>query len=388
MTTRAFVTGNLAAAHGARLARSDVVAAYPITPQTQIVEHISEFVADGKMDCEFIRVESEHSAMAASIGAAYGGVRVFTATSSHGLAYMHEMLHWAAHARLPIVMGMVNRSMGPPWAIWSDHQDSISARDTGWMQLYVENNQEVLDTCIQAFKVAEHPDVQLPLFFCQDAFILSHTSAEVEMPDQKLVDKFLGKRKPLFKMDCDNPATFGNIMSPDYYMELKYGIEESMVAAKRVLAEVGKEFGDVFGRPYGLVEEYRCEDADAVLVAVGAVAGNARVAVDSLRKKGKNVGLLKLRSYRPFPDEDVRRLAAQVGTIAVLDRAMPMGARSQIASDIMAACYDMDDRPAIQSHVTGIGGREVSPAQIEAIGEQALKGGSSTHPTWLGLKEA
>ena len=243
MTTRAFVTGNLAAAHGARLARSDVVAAYPITPQTQIVEHISEFVADGKMDCEFIRIESEHSAMAASIGAAYGGVRVFTATSSHGLAYMHEMLHWAAHARLPIVMGMVNRSMGPPWAIWSDHQDSISARDTGWMQLYVENNQEVLDTCIQAFKVAEHPDVQLPLFFCQDAFILSHTSAEVEMPDQKLVDKFLGKRKPLFKMDCDNPATFGNIMSPDYYMELKYGIEESMVAAKRVLAEVGKEFG-------------------------------------------------------------------------------------------------------------------------------------------------
>jgi len=264
------ITGNHTVSFGVKLSRAEVIAAYPITPQTEIVEKLSEMVADGSLPAKFIKVESEHSAMAACIGASATGARAFTATSSQGLALMHEMLHWASGARLPIVMTNVNRAMAPPWNVWSDQTDSLAQRDTGWLQFYCEDNQEIVDTIIQAYKISEK--VMLPAMVVLDAFILSHTSEPVDIPLQKKVDKFLPPYNPKYKLDIANPHAFGGLVKPDWYYEFRYKISRAMEDAKDLINKVGKDFGREFGRSYGLIEEYRCNKADIILVTSGTIS--------------------------------------------------------------------------------------------------------------------
>ncbi|MGC9308875.1 MAG: pyruvate ferredoxin oxidoreductase, partial [Thermoplasmatota archaeon] len=289
-------TGNHIAALAAKMARPGVIAAYPITPQTTIVERLAQYVDDGELDTQFVRVESEHTAMAACIAASAAGSRTFTATSSHGLLLMHEMLHWAGLARTPVVMVNVNRAIGPGWSIWSDCNDSMSQRDTGWLQYYCSSNQEVYDTLIQAHRVAEHSDVLLPAMVNYDGFILSHTSMPVDVPEQEDVDAFLPDFTPGWKLDVDNPVTHGNIVGPEYYMEIRYDMHQAQQAAKKIIADVEMEWQEQFGRHHGgLVDQYRCEDADMVIVTMGALGAEAHRAVDELRDNGISAGLARVR---------------------------------------------------------------------------------------------
>ncbi|HRY72178.1 MAG TPA: pyruvate ferredoxin oxidoreductase, partial [Spirochaetia bacterium] len=297
--------GSQAAAYAVRLARAKVVSAYPITPQTHIVEELAKFCAEGSLDGRFICVESEHSAMAAVIGASSGGVRTFTASSSHGLALMHEMLHWASGARLPIVMAEVNRALGPGWNLWMDQTDSLSQRDTGWIQLYCEDGQEVLDTTLQAYLLAEI--VNLPVMVVLDAFFLSHTFEPVDVPSQAEVDAFLPPYEPKFAIDASAPCGLHEMAPPSVYMEMRRSIQAAMEAVPAVFARIEEDFAARFGRSYGPVEAFHCEDAEVVLVAAGTTASTARQLVLDLRAKGEKVGLLKLKMFRPFPAEALAR---------------------------------------------------------------------------------
>ncbi|MDG6220339.1 MAG: pyruvate ferredoxin oxidoreductase, partial [Candidatus Thermoplasmatota archaeon] len=312
---REVITGNVASAYGAKLARAQVVAAYPITPQTTIVEKIADFVANGEMDTQYVKVESEHSAMAACIAASNTGARAYTASSSHGLLLMHEELIWASGARTPVVMSNVNRANGPPWSVWADHHDAMAQRDTGWMQVYAETNQEVLDTILMQYKVGEKRHIMLPSMVLEDAFILSHTMEPVDIPDQELVDSFLPKYDPEFKVEPGKPMGFGSLVMPELYMEFRYKIAKAMDDARDEMRKVHKEFEEVFGRKYEMVDFYKCEDADAVLVIAGSVASTAKDVVDKMRKEGKKVGLARLRVFRPFPYEEFRWLGKNVSTI-------------------------------------------------------------------------
>ncbi len=387
---RLTLTGNQANAWGVKLSRVDVVAAYPITPQTTIVEELADFAANGELDAQYIKVESEHSAMAACIAAENTGVRTYTASSSHGLALMHEMLHWAAGARLPIVMGAVNRAMGPPWNIWSDQTDTISQRDTGWMQFYVESNQEVLDTIIQAYKVAESKDVMLPAMAIEDAFILSHTVERVEIPDQELVDEFLPEYRPQEYLNPGDPKGFGSLVMPDWYMEFRYLMERAQEVARRRIREVTKEYAKMFGRDYhGLVEEYRTEDADVVIVGAGTMISTARDVVDKLRSEGEKVGLVKMRVFRPFPYEEFQEIAKRVDVMGVMDRSYTFGYGGAMFSEVKGAIYNTDARPKIKSYLTGIGGRDVTAKMLEDVFRNAIKvrdHGLDKEVMWVGLK--
>ena len=365
------IMGNHAVSYGAKLARSQVIAAYPITPQTHIVEMLSEFCANGLLDAKFIKVESEHSAMAACIGAASAGARAFTATSGHGLALMHEMLHWAAGARLPIVMANVNRAMGPGWSIWTEQTDSLAQRDTGWLQFYCESNQEVLDSVIQGFKIAEQ--VLLPTMLVLDAFVLSHTQEPVDIPDQELVDSYLPPYDAQYKLDTSDPHAFGSLVAPPHYMELRYKIQKAMEEAVEVARQVDGEFGKVFGRSYGLVEKYRMEDAELVLVTSATITSTARVVIDELRQEGHKIGLLKMRMFRPFPTEDVREALAAARKVAVIDRDISFGYGGIFAEEIKAALYSGSHRPPIFGFIIGLGGRDVTPASIRGIAEYAFE---------------
>jgi len=365
------IMGNHAVSYGAMLARAQVIAAYPITPQTQIVEMLSELCADGLLDAKFIKVESEHSVMAACIGASSAGARAFTATSAHGLALMHEMLHWATGARLPIVMANVNRAMGPGWSIWTDQTDSLAQRDTGWLQFYCESNQEVLDTVIQAFKIAEQ--VLLPTMLVLDAFFLSHTEEPVDIPDQELVDSYLPPYQARYKLDPDDSHAFGALVAPDHYMELRYKIQQAMEEAVEVARQADEEFRKVFGRSYGLVEKYRLEDAEVILVTSATITSTARVVVDELREEGHKVGLLKVRLFRPFPVEDVREALASARKVAVLDRNISFGHGGIFAEEIRSALYNGAHRPPIFGFIIGLGGRDVTPASIRGIAEYTFE---------------
>ena len=365
------IMGNHAVSYGAKLARSQVIAAYPITPQTQIVEMLSEFCADGLLDAKFIKVESEHSAMAACIGASSAGARAFTATSGHGLALMHEMLHWATGARLPIVMANVNRAMGPGWSIWTEQTDSLAQRDTGWLQFYCESNQEVLDSVIQAFKIAEQ--VLLPTMLVLDAFVLSHTQEPVDIPDQELVDRYLPAYNARYKLDTSDPHAFGALVTPSHYMELRYKIQRATEEAAEVARQADKEFREIFGRSYGLVEKYRLEDAETVLVTSATITSTARVVVDELREEGYKVGLLKVRMFRPFPVEDVREALAGARKVAVIDRNISFGHGGIFAEEIKSALYNGAHRPPIFGFIIGLGGRDVTPASIRGIAEYTLE---------------
>ena len=379
------IMGNHAVSYGAMLSRVDVIAAYPITPQTQVVEELSEMCADGRLDARFIKVESEHSAMAACVGASQTGVRAFTATSSHGLALMHEVLHWAGGGRLPIVLANINRAMGPGWNIWADLNDSLSQRDTGLMQVYCESNQEVLDWVIIGFKVAE--TVSLPMMINLDAFFLSHTYEAVDIPDQAEVDVFLPKKILSPRLDVDNPVAFAALVPPGQYMETRFKLQEAMDEAKRVFNEAGAEFGKRFGRQYGLIKGLYLEDAEIVLVTTSTISGTARVVVNQLREEGMPIGMLKIQTFRPFPTEEVRDALAGVAKVAVIDRDFSWGHGGIFAQELKSALYNADHRPQLYSYIAGIGGRDVTPETIrEIVSKTDEAGRPKADQIWIGLK--
>lgn len=375
--------GNHAASWGAQLSRVQVIAAYPITPQTLIVEKLSEIVADGELDAKFIKVESEHSAMSGCIGASATGARAYTATSAQGLALMHEMLHWAALARLPIVMTNVNRAMAPGWSIWADQNDSLSQRDTGWMQIYASNSQDILDSTILAYKVSEK--LLLPTFITFDAFFLSHTLEVVDMPPIEDVDKFLPPYNPEYKLDVNDPRSFGALTSEEHYYEFRYKMQKAMEDAIPVIKEAGRGYEKLTGRYYDLIHPYRCEDADLVLVTSGTIAETTNVAVDELRKEGKKVGNLKIRIIRPYPKEDILRVIQKCKKIAVIDRNISCGYHGIFAQELKSALYNEKEIP-VWGYIIGLGGRDVKIEDIKNIADETLKNDTPRDLIWKGVK--
>lgn len=386
---RKVIIGNHAVSWGVQLARTEVISAYPITPQTQIVEELSEMCSSGSLRARFIKVESEHSAMAACIGASATGARTFTATSSQGLALMHEMLHWASGSRLPVVMANVNRALGPGWNIWTDQSDSLSQRDTGWVQLYCETNQEVLDTTIMAFRLAESLDI--PVMVVLDAFFLSHTSEPVDIPDQELVDEFLPKREPTYRLDVNDPRSFGALVKPDDYMEMRFHLQESMRDVLPMYEAIEREWETIVGRRYAAVESYFADDATTVLVTSGTITSTARVAIDARRARGERVGLVKVKMFRPFPGQALRDALRGVERVAVLDRNLSPGSGGIFAEELRAALYDLPEaeRPAVHGLVLGLGGRDVTPETIDAIIDHvnATVGAPERPDVWVGVKQ-
>ncbi len=380
------IEGTHAASHAARLAKVKVVSAYPITPQTSIVELLSEMCSNGQLDAQFIKVESEHSALACLVGAASAGVRTFTATSSQGLLLMHEIIHWVAAARLPIVMVNVNRALAPPWSIWADQTDSLAQRDTGWIQFYAESNQEVLDTILMAYRLAEQ--VMLPVMVNMDAFFLSHTAEPVALPKQDLVDKFLPNFEPDFRLDVHNPRAFGGLAKPDIYMEFRYHMQESMDEALKLWPTIAEEFKYHFGRFHGTaIESYRCEDAETVLVTAGTISGTTRLVIDQYREKGIPLGLVKIRMFRPFPAETLRNALKSVKRVGVIDRNISFGQGGIFFSELKSALYNGPEHPLLNGYVAGLGGRDVTPAVITEIAEHLLHSEEGQDLVWIGVKE-
>ena len=378
-------TGNYIAAKAAVMCKPDVVAAYPITPQTTLVEGIANYVASGEYKGEYICVESEHSAMAACIGASSTGVRTFTGTSSHGLLLMHEMLHWAALARLPVVMCNINRVIGPGWNIWTDENDSISQRDTGWIQFYCSSNQEIFDTVIQSFKLAEHEKISLPVMISYNAFILSHTSMPVFVPDQKEVDAFLPNYKPLWKLDPNNPITFGNIILPGEYEKVRLDMQRAQDYAKKLIPEISKEWKQRFGRYHGdLLEFYKCDKADYILLSMGAIGAESKDAIDNLQKEGYKVGLARVRCFRPFPQEDILKLSKKADLITI-DRNISVGMEGALFTELKGSLYGKSDAKAY-GFIAGLGGKDVTFGDIEKMCKKVISG-KAKHLEWYGLGE-
>jgi pyruvate/2-oxoacid:ferredoxin oxidoreductase alpha subunit len=378
--------GSQAVSEAVRLAKVQVIAAYPITPQTHIVEELSEYCTNGTLNARFICVESEHSAMAALIGAASSGVRTFTASSSHGLAYMHELLHWASGARLPIVMTNVNRALGPGWNIWLDQTDSLSQRDTGWIQLYCEDSQDALDTTLIAYRLAE--SVNLPVMVVLDAFFLSHTYEPVDIPDQKTVDAFLPPLSPRFQLDTANPVAFNQFVAPQAYMEMRYNIQTAMQQVRENYHHIVQDFKTIFGRDPCLAEDVHCDDAEIIFVTAGTTVSTCRQAVDRLRQAGEKAGLLKLKMFRPFPVDFFRQVLNGKQKVAVVDRNCSFGASGIFAQELRAALYNAEAPPEIFGYIAGLGGRDVTPETIEDIYWQTKKEDRlQTENIWIGLDQ-
>jgi pyruvate ferredoxin oxidoreductase alpha subunit len=383
---RTVLEGSHAVAEAVRLARTQVISAYPITPQTHIVERLSDFCADGSLKARFLRVESEHSALAALIGAASAGARTFTATSSQGLALMHELLHWASGARLPIVMAEVNRALAPGWNIWTDQTDSLAQRDTGWIQLYCETCQETLDTTLQAFRLAEL--VNLPVMVVLDAFFLSHTYEPVDVPELEAADRFLPPFQPRFQLDPKNPCALNQMVPPSFYMEMRRNIQSGMEEAMWRFAEVEAEYESVFGRSYGMVEPVLCEDAEIILVTSGTITSTSRLVLEELRAKGEKVGLLKVKLFRPFPVEAIRTVLKSARKVAVIDRNFSFGASGIFAQEIRAALCGLDERPQVFGFIAGLGGRDVTASVLEEIYFHAKNNPTpDSESIWVGLHE-
>jgi pyruvate ferredoxin oxidoreductase alpha subunit len=385
-----FLNGNEAVAYGAKLCRPYVIPVYPITPQTIVVERISEFVANKLMDCEYIHVESEHSAMGAAMGASLVGARAFTATSSQGLAYMHEMLHYVSGSRFPIVMMNANRTLAAPWNIFGDQRDSLAQRDTGWIQVYVENGQEALDMIIQAYAIAENDRVYTPVMVNLDGFVNTHTYELVDVPGQHEVDEFLPPFKSKNAIDFNHPRSFCMTASTEWNTEFRYQQQQAMNNAKEVIEEVDKKFGEKFGRYYGgLVEEYGCEDAEVVLVGMGSVIGTSRIVVDKLRDMSLRVGLVKLRFYRPFPMEYFKGLSTRVKAIGVIDRDISFGYEGAVASDIKSALGSSGVCPKVINFIAGIAGRDITKENIEEMYYKLFnltKGNEEKELQFIGLR--
>ncbi len=380
------ITGNQAVAYGVILSHVDVISAYPITPQTTIVEELSELVASGRSKTIFLKVESEHSAMAALIGASTGGVRCFTATSSHGLAYMHEMLHWASGARLPIVLVNVNRAIGPPWNIWSDQSDSLSQRDTGWIQLYCENNQEVLDTILQAYRIAE--SIKLPVMVVLDAYVLSHTSEAVEIPTMEEVDQFLPPFCPDYLIDTQEPRTFSAIATPESFLEFRYKTQKAMEQVPEVARKVNDDFRSRFARGYGAIERYGKEGAEILLMTSGTVTSTSRIVIQKLIEKGYSVAGIKIKRFRPFPFEEIHKEIQGAKKLVVIDRNLSAGVGGIFAQELRASLYSGEVKPQIFGFISGLGGRDITPELIEeAVQYAAEHCRPEEEILWLGLKK-
>ncbi len=362
------LTGNYAVAWAVKRARVQVVAAYPITPQTTIVEKISQMVENGELNAKLIRVESEHSALAATFGAAIGGARAFTATASHGLLYMHEVLWWTAGARVPVVMAVVTRAIGPPWNIWTDHSDIMGQRDTGWIIAMAEDNQEAFDLTLQAFKITEDDDVNLPMIVGLDAFILSHTYAPVDVLEQEDVDRWLPPRRQLYVIDPKNRYSMGNIAYPKDYMLMRYDIERAMERAKKVIERIDREYREYFGRRYGgLIECYRCDNAKYLVALMGAWAGDAKEAVDKLRENGYNIGVLRIRFVRPLGIEKILEYSNGKKGIIVMDRSISFGSAGPLFIELSSVLSANGKPPAMKGVLAGIGGVDVGYKDIMNI---------------------
>jgi len=367
--TIAAKTGNEAMAEAMRQINPDVVAAYPITPATEIAMIFAQFVADGLVDTEFVAVESEHSAMSATVGAAASGVRAMTATSSQGLALMYEILPIASGLRLPIVMPEVNRALSAPINIHCDHSDTMAARDFGWIHIFSENAQEAYDNTLQAIKIAEDIRVRLPAMVTTDGFIISHCMEKIEMLDDEQAKAYIGDFKAEYSvLDIKDPITVGALDLQDYYFEHKYAVAEAMRAVNEVILEVGKDFGKKFGRQYGLFEAYRLDDADIAIVALGSTAGTAKAVVDDLREKNIKAGLLKLRVFRPFPHVEIASTLSKLKAVAVMDRSDSFSsAGGPLFTEIRSALFDIAVKPKLINYIYGLGGRDISKEEISGI---------------------
>jgi pyruvate ferredoxin oxidoreductase alpha subunit len=376
MGEKKFITGNTAVAHAVRLSGVGVIAVYPITPQTPIAETLATFVGSGQLDAEYIRVESEHSALAACLGGCMAGVRSFTATASHGLAYMHEMLTYVAGGRFPIVLAIAGRSIGPPWSIWGEQQDSIQQRDTGCIQIYVETAQEAFDTILQAFKIAENPRVFTPVLVCLDGFHVSHAQELVEVSTLDEVRKFLPPFNTSVTLDPDEPMSLAIGASGKQYATWRFEQYQALEAARTVIEEVDREFGEVFGRSYGgLVDAYRCDQAELIIVIMGSFAGMARDVVDSMRSKGVKAGLLRLRAFRPFPSEAVRNYLSSTRNVIVIDRDFSYGNEGAVCTEVRAAIFNLSSPPTILNFIGGLGGADITAEEIESLAEKFMRKG-------------
>lgn len=368
------LAGYEAAAHAVKMADVDVIAAYPITPQTNIVEELAAMVANGELSAEYIHVESEHSAISAVLGASLTGARTFTATSSQGLALMHEILFITATCRAPVVLANVNRALSGPINIWNDHSDAMAERDSGWIQLWALNAQEVFDTILQAYKIAEDDDVLLPVMVNLDGYILSHTVEAVEVPDEKLVRDFVPP-KPLFnRLSLKAKYTVGVMGNPDYYYEMKYQAVDALERSVNVIRKTNEQFYQAFGRRYAPLDTHFVDDADAVLVAMGSTAGTALTAVKRRRGLGDKVGLIRIWMYRPFPSDQIRNLLKGVKAVGVVDRATSPGALGgPVFSDVSAAFVNNRQRPLIRNFIAGLGGRDITLGQFEYMIDKTLE---------------
>ena len=361
-----FISGDEAIAIGVKLAKPDVIAAYPITPQTIVVERLAEMVETGELETEYMYVESEHSALAAVMGASVMGVRTFTATSSQGLLYMAEVLHYASGGRVPIVMMNANRSVALPWSIFGDQRDSLSLLDSGWIQVYVENAQESLDMILQAYALAEHPEVLTPVMVNLDGFILTHTYEKVEVPSEKQVKTFLPPFKLEGQMDLNAPKNLFFTSSPTHNMAFKYQQHEAMLKSKTIIKNIDEEYSKITGRSYGgLVEAYKCQDAEAIIITLGSVTGLVRNVVDELREEGQKVGVLKIRYMRPFPEEEIATYTASAKAIAVLEKDISFGYQGTVFTNVAAALYE--SRAKLYNYIAGLGGKDIKEDEIRDI---------------------
>jgi len=379
------MSGNEAVSQAVKLSRVQVISAYPITPQTTISEKLSEICGSGELDAKFVKVESEHSAMATLIGASSTGVRTFTATSAQGLALMHELLFWASGARLPIVMVDVNRAMAAPWTIWCDQTDSVAQRDTGWMQFYCWSNQEILDSVICSFKISE--ELLIPCMVCFDGFFISHTHEGVDVPEQEAVDAFLPPRQAKYKLDTADPHTFSGGTMPSMFMEFRYKLQKAFERAQGVIDQTYEQFAKSFGRDYRAVEPYFAEDAEVLLIASGSAASTAYHTVREMRKDGGKVGLLRLRQLRPFPEESLLKHLSGDARIAVLDRNLSPGTGGVFTQELRACLQRNGVTREVTEVVAGLGGRDITTENIREILVNLVIGSAvSGKINWVGLR--
>jgi len=372
---RKMIEGSRAVAEAVGLCRPGVISAYPITPQTHIVEELSQMVADGDINAEYVRVESEHSAASVCLGAVAAGSRSYSATTSQGMMLMAEVLYNIAGMRLPMVITGVNRALSAPLSIWNDQQDTMAIRDSGWIQLYAEDNQEVLDMHLQAYKISEDDRVLLPVMVCMDGFILTHTYEAVDMPTQEQVDAFLPPYDPLYKLDPADPYTLGAFAGPELYQEVRYEIQRDALASKDVIKEVARDFKASFGRWAGdVTDSYRCEDAETIYVAMGSVIGTMKDWVDARREQGDRIGILKVRCYRPFPLDEIRAGLAKAKRVVVLEKAISVGAYGILAAEIRAALYGQAATPPVHCAVAGLGGRDITFDTLNEIADRSRAG--------------
>lgn len=388
--TRVGIEVSLAVGEIVRMVNTDVVAAYPITPQTHIVEHLAELVADGKLDADFITIESEHSALSACLGSAAVGARTFTATAGQGLELMHEVLFVASSMRLPIVMAVANRALSSPLNVWGDHSDVMAARDTGWIQIFTENGQEVVDTTLCAFRIAEDRRVLLPVMVNMDGFHLSHMIEPMLLPSQEDVDAFLPPNRYPFPLDPNKPVAMGDFAPPIIYTEAKWSQQINIERSTPVILEIWDDFAGRFGRRYRPVESYRAEGAKTLLLTMGSFSETAMTAVDKMADIGIDIGLVRIRLWRPFPFAEFRRAVKGADTLIVLDRAMSFGLGGPVASEVRSALYPMKKQPKIVSFIGGLGGRDITVAGFEEIvmrGKEIAANGSPREFEIFGVRE-